>query len=156
MKRQLPLPAVLALIVTGSCSRSSDLAQNGGDLRQVVALAPDQLPWQKIDRGTLMAVLRGDPSKAGYYFVRYKLPPRWEAPPHLHTNPLVVTIQSGTMYIAYGDDLTRRTAKAFGPGSFIAFPAGTKMLEFTQEEEAIIDLQGPGPLLTRSLSPKGT
>lgn len=36
----------------------------------------------------------------------------------------IVTVHSGAMLFAYVDDLSRQAAKAFGPGSFVALPAG--------------------------------
>lgn len=150
MKRVFRLAALVSMLPTGGCSRGSDHAQTAQarPSADVVALAPDQLPWQKIDRGSLMAKLYGDPAKEGYYLVRYQLPPHWEAPPHLHGSPMIMTIHSGTVYVAYGADATRSAAKPFGPGSFLSFPTDTRMLEFTGDEGAVVDIQGPGPLIT--------
>lgn len=121
----------------------------------VVALAPDQLDWQETGEGYLMAVLYGDPAGEGHYAIRFKLPPHWEGRPHTHGGTEIVTLYSGTLYFAYGDDLSRQAAKRFGPGSFIALPAGTKMRPFTGEEEVVVDVQGQGPFTIHYLDEKG-
>lgn len=118
---------------------------------EVIALAPDHLNWQKSDEGYLMALLYGDPSSEGHYAIRFKLPPNWAGRPHTHGGAEILTVYSGTMYLAYGEDLSRQAAKKFGPGSFVALPAGTKMRPFTGREDVIVDLQGQGPFTTQYL-----
>ena len=121
----------------------------------VVALAPDQLEWQETEEGFLMAILYGDPSSEGHYAIRFKLPPHWEGRPHTHGGAEIVTVYSGTMYFAYGEELSRDAAKSFQPGSFIALPAGTKMQAFAGDEELVVDVQGQGPFTTHYLDDKG-
>ena len=171
MRRYSPLSAVVALVVISGCSPASDDVQvatadvdaaqaqpsatdavSMTDSTDVVALASDQVEWQDNGRGTLMAILYGDPSSEGHYVVRFKLPPHWEAPRHIHRSAQTLTIHSGTMYFALGEDLSRQAVKAFGPGSFIAFPAGTGMYEFTGDEEVVLEIQGRGPSTTQPLN----
>lgn len=123
----------------------------GEPSRTIIERLPGDLEWQKTEEGYLMTVLYGDPSKEGHYAIRFKLPPNWAGRPHTHGEAEIVTVYSGTMYFAYGKDLSREAAKAFGPGSFVALPAGTKMRPFTGREEVIVDVQGQGPFTIQYL-----
>lgn len=121
----------------------------------VVAFQPDELEWRERDDGSFLAVLYGDPAAEGHYVIRFRLPPDWQGRPHTHGGDEIVTIHSGTMLFAYGEDLSREAARAFGPGSFVALPAGTAMRPFTGGEEAIVDVQGQGPFTTQYLEEGG-
>lgn len=118
---------------------------------EVVAIEPGQVEWQENEEGFDMAVLYGDPSTEGHYVIRFKLPPDWAGRPHTHGGAEIVSVHSGTMYFAYGEDLSREAAKPMGPGSFIVLPAGTKMRPFTGGEETIVEVQGQGPFTTEYL-----
>ncbi len=111
----------------------------------VVAVADEQVDWQETEDGVLMAVLYGDPSSEGHYVIRFKVPPNFEGRPHTHGGTEFVSVQSGTLFLAYGeDDLSHEAAKSFGPGSFIVLTVGTKMRGFTGEDEVVLDVQGQG------------
>jgi quercetin dioxygenase-like cupin family protein len=111
----------------------------------VVAVAAEQVDWQEAEEGVLMAVLYGDLSSEGHYVIRFKVPPNFEGRPHTHGGTEFVSVQSGTLFLAHGEDLSREAAKSFGPGSFIVLPVGTKMRCFTGEDEVLLDVQGQGP-----------
>ncbi len=85
------------------------------------------------------------------HWIRFRLPANWEGRPHTHGGAEIVTVYSGTMYFAYGEDLSRHAAKSFAAGSFIALPAGTKMRAFAGEDEVIVDVQGQGPFTIQYL-----
>ncbi len=121
----------------------------------VIALHPEQLEWQQTEEGYAMTVLYGDPSGEGHYAIRFMLPPKWEGRPHTHGGAEIVTVHSGTLQLAYGEDLSREAAKAFGPGSFIVLPAGTRMRGFTGDEDVIVDVQGQGPFTIQYLDEEG-
>ncbi len=111
----------------------------------VVAIAAEQVDWQETEDGRLWAVLYGDLASEGHYVMRIKLPPNLEGRPHTHGGIELVSVYSGTLLLAYGEDLSHEAAKSFGPGSFIVLPVGTKMRGFTGEDEVVLDVQGQGP-----------
>lgn len=117
----------------------------------VTVTEADQLEWQETPDGASMVALYGDPSQEGPYVLRFKLPANWAGRPHTHGGAELVTIHSGTMYFAYGDDLSREAAKPFGPGDFIALPGGTKMRPYTGDDPVVVDVQGQGPFTTQYL-----
>ena len=92
--------------------------------------------------GWEMAVLYGDMTSSDYSVVRLRMQPNWDAPAHTHvrTELEVVRVQSGTMYLAFGEDLSREASVAYGPGSFIVHPAGTTSRMFTGDEEVVVEV----------------
>lgn len=119
----------------------------------VKTVTPDALRWQPVEGApeARFAVLYGNPAEAGHFVVRYKLPPSWAGRVHTHGGTELITVHSGTCYLAYGDVLTRDAAKKLPPGSLVAMPAGTKMRAFTGEDGCVADVQGQGPLTTQYL-----
>ena len=109
---------------------------------EVIALRPDMLEWQQASIGWEVAALFGDISSNDTSIVRIRMPPDWEAPPHTHgrTELEVVSIHSGTLYVSFGEYTSREDTQIFGPGAFIAYPAGTTIKFFTGEEEVVVDI----------------
>ncbi len=140
------LAVLLLLSVSPDFTRAQAQLPDG-----VVALTVDELDWQDSPVGWQMAVLYGDIRSNDYSVVRLKMRPNWDAPPHTHerTELEVVRVRSGTMYLAFGVDLSRATAKAYGPGSFIVYPAGTTSRMFTGDAEVIVEVT-PRPVCERN------
>ncbi len=140
------IAVVFTLVILLFLTLSPQVAQAQEQPSAVVAVAAEQVDWQEAEEGVLMAVLYGDLSSEGHYVIRFKVPPNFEGRPHTHGGTEFVSVQSGTLFLAYGeDDLSREAAKSFGPGSFIVLPVGTKMRGFTGEDEVVLDVQGQGP-----------
>jgi quercetin dioxygenase-like cupin family protein len=73
---------------------------------QVVALMPDQVTWGPapgLPADWRIAVLMGDPAKAGPYVQRVKLPPNAMIPPHTHPDDENITVLSGAFGIGEGE-----------------------------------------------------
>ena len=108
----------------------------------ILALTADELDWRDSPVGWQRAVLSGDIRSNDYAVLRLKMRPNWDGPPHTHerTELEVVRVRSGTMYLAFGEDLSRGAARAYGQGSFIVYPAGTASRMFTGDEEVIVEV----------------
>jgi len=119
----------------------------------VTTVTPDALEWWNVEREpeVRLAVLYGNPDEAGHFVIRAKLLPSWAGRPRTHGTTLLVTVHSGTLYLAHGDVLTREAAIKHSPGTFVAIPAGTKVRAFTDEDGCVVDVQGEGPLTTQYL-----
>ena len=126
----------LLLVLAGAPQARSQVPEG------VVALTTEQFEWQDSPVGWEMAVLFGDMRSNDYSVVRLRLPPNWDAPSHMHqrTELEVVRVIEGTMLLAFGEDSTRGTAAAYGPGSFIVYPAGTTSRMFTGDEVMIVEV----------------
>ena len=60
-----------------------------------------------IPLGAKMAVLEGDPTKEGPFVVRFQFPEGYHIPPHTHPKTERVTVISGTLFLAMGENLDR-------------------------------------------------
>ena len=109
---------------------------------EVITLQPEKLEWRQASIGWEVAALLGDMSSNDTSIVRLRMPPNWDAPPHTHerTELEVLSIHSGTLYISFGANTDREDAQIYGPGAFIAYPAGTTIKFFTGKEEVVIDV----------------
>src|SRR5437660_5494096 len=88
---------------------------NAGDIQWVDA--PPSLP-----PGAKMAVLDGDPGKAGLFILRLKIPDGYKVAAHWHPNAENVTVLSGTFYLGTGDKLDESKGTAMSAGAFARMP----------------------------------
>jgi quercetin dioxygenase-like cupin family protein len=121
----------------GKAAASAHVMVSPGDLQW--ADAPPSLP-----AGAKLAVIEGDPSKAGLFTMRLKAPANYRIPAHWHPADEHVTVISGTFYMGMGDKLDVAEGKGLGAGSFAVMPAKTQHFAYTNEE-AVIQLHGVGP-----------
>jgi quercetin dioxygenase-like cupin family protein len=108
-------------------------------------IKPDEIVWQEnpIFKGTQVALLLGDPTKAELIVLRTKFPPHYKIPAHTHPYTEVVTVLSGTYWNAMGDDMEHGIA--LKPGSAFILPAGHVHRTWTEDEETIVQLTCIGP-----------
>src|SRR6266545_3729170 len=68
---------------------------------------PSDIQWKDappvLPAGAKIAVLDGDPAKAGYFAMRLKMPDGYKIMPHWHPNVERLTIISGTAHVGMGD-----------------------------------------------------
>ena len=86
----------------------------------LIAASPSQaksLKWMDasgagLPKGSQMAVLSGDPGKAGDFKVQIKMPAGYAVPPHHHPTDEVVRVRSGALNYGMGDKLDKSNAGA--------------------------------------------
>jgi quercetin dioxygenase-like cupin family protein len=104
--------------------------------------APAPAPYPS---GAQIAVLSGDPSKAGsQYTVRLKLPDGARIGAHTHGDTEDVTVVSGTLMVAVGTKFDASHMMALGPGSFVSIPAGTPHFAMAKGK-TVVQVNGVGP-----------
>lgn len=96
-------------------------------------------------KGTMVAVMSGDPSKAGQYVMRIKVPPNATLGAHYHGDAENVTVISGTFYVGLGDKLDKSKVTALKAGSFAHLNAGVKHYALTKADGAVLEVTGNGP-----------
>ncbi len=101
--------------------------------------APPTLP-----KGAQFAVLSGDPSKAGPYVIRLKLPANYQIPAHHHPTAENVTVLSGSFHAGMGDKMDHNKGQAFEPGGFAALPANMNHYAWAASD-TVIQVHGEGP-----------
>jgi quercetin dioxygenase-like cupin family protein len=80
--------------------------------------APPMLP-----AGAQIAVLAGDPTKAGPYTVRLKFPAKYDIPAHSHPTDENVVVVSGALFTGTGTKLDKKAGPRLGVGGFALMPA---------------------------------
>ena len=116
--------------------------------RQAHVVTPEQLNWGPapaiLPAGARLAVLDGDPSKAGLYTMRLEMPAGYRIPPHFHQVDEHVTVISGAFQVGMGDTFDEGKLTTLPPGTFGVIPPG--MRHFARADKAtVIQLHGVGP-----------
>jgi quercetin dioxygenase-like cupin family protein len=94
--------------------------------------------------GAKSAVIEGNPTKAGLFTMRVKIPANYRIPAHWHPADEHVTVISGTFHMGMGDKLDTSAGHALPAGSFAVMPATSRHFAYTNEE-TVIQLHGMGP-----------
>ena len=150
---------VLSVLVLGVC-----LFSGSGAFAQDKAAAPATKPGRAQARarglqradikwgdappvlapGAKMAVLQGDPSKAGVYTVRLKAGDGYKIAPHWHPTTENVTVISGTFNVGTGDKADAANTTALTAGAFASMPA--KMHHYAWfKGDTEVQVHGVGP-----------
>lgn len=107
----------------------------------------DALKWTApaaYGAGAQFAVVKGDPTKEGFYVVRLKVPAGFKIPAHTHPNDENVTVLSGTFHIGTGDKLDDRKGVAIKAGGYSYVAKGMTHYAWFSED-TVIQLHGMGP-----------
>lgn len=110
-------------------------------------VTPETAKWQPVPqfKGWQMAIITGDPSKAGAYYAYFlKAPAGGKAPAHSHGMTENVVVISGTVLFGLGDTLDASKAKAFGPGTVASIPAGVHHFAIAKTD-MVLEISGIGP-----------
>lgn len=88
---------------------------------------PSAVHWQAgygPVKGAQVAVLWGNPAKAGEYALRIKMPNGLVFAPHFHSESENVTVLQGTLMVGLGDKVVKSKMVALPTGSFVSVPPG--------------------------------
>ena len=140
----LLVAAILPLRALAAQESQSPSAQP----RQVRVITPEHLSWGPapaiLPAGARLAVLEGDPSKAGPFTMRVAMPAGYRIPPHFHQADEHVTVISGAFQVGMGDTFDEGKLATLPPGTFGVIPPG--MRHFARADKAtVIQLHGEGP-----------
>ncbi len=108
---------------------------------------PDTAKWQPVPqfKGWEMAVIVGDPSKAGAYYAYFlKAPAGGKAMPHSHGMTENVVVISGSGMFGVGDSINTAKMMSVGPGTVISVPAGVHHYAMTKNG-MVLEISGIGP-----------
>jgi quercetin dioxygenase-like cupin family protein len=95
--------------------------------------------------GAMLAVLVGDPSKAGsMYTVRLKVPANVKIAPHTHSDTENVTVVSGTLLVGLGTAFDAAHMMPLPAGSFVSIPANTPHFAMAKDD-VVLQVSGMGP-----------
>jgi quercetin dioxygenase-like cupin family protein len=135
------LSGLVSLAVLAFVPISADAAE-GAKIVQADAFA--WAPAQGLPPGAQVAVLYGDPAKAGPFAVRFKFPAGYEVATHSHPTDEFLTVISGKARLAFGEDADAASAEAFPVGAFMSLPAGA-WHHLWADADTVIELHSTGP-----------
>ncbi|MGQ0813061.1 MAG: cupin domain-containing protein [Gemmatimonadota bacterium] len=127
-----------------------------GEAHAIVAL-PDAIKWGPapaiLPAGAKLAVVQGDPGKAGEFTMRLWMPAGYRIPPHFHPVTEHVTVLKGTFNVGMGERFDMSGGTVLPTGTFGALPPGMRHFAWTSEE-TVIQLHGTGPWSLTYVDPK--
>jgi uncharacterized RmlC-like cupin family protein len=114
----------------------------------MVVAHPGTLKWGEappaLPKGAQLAVITGDPGKAGPYVIRVKIPAGYQIPAHWHSTAENLTVVSGAVNVGMGAKLDKSTSTRLEVGSFTYLPP--KMNHFLwASEPAVFQIHAEGP-----------
>ena len=133
----------VGILVLGASSASAQV--NPNDLKW--GPAPAVFP-----KGAQMAVLSGDPAKAGLFTIRLKMPANYKIAAHHHPTDELVTVISGRLSLGMGDKLDAAKGASLAPGGFALAPAGMNHYAWSTEG-AIVQVSAEGPFALVYVNP---
>jgi len=152
MPRLTAALAVLALTLAASGDHADK-----GDMKKDVLVTPADIKWQdgppSLPKGAKMALLEGDPARAGAFVLRVKMPDGYRIPAHTHPKDERVTVISGTLYLGMGGKFDEKAGKALTAGSYGRMPAGMKHFGWVKGE-TVVQVNGEGPWSIQYVNPE--
>lgn len=121
-----------------------------------IAITGAEVKWGQpppsLARGAQLAVVSGDPGKAGPFVIRLKLPAGYKIAPHWHPTDEHVTVLSGTMAFGMGEKYDKTAMKDMPAGSYAMMPA--EMRHFAMAKTAAtLQVHGTGPFVLNYVNP---
>ena len=113
------------------------------------SILPEEIDWKPFPAFPLsarLAVLVGEPTQAGPYVIRVKVPSGVKLMPHRHPEDRIYRVMSGAFYIGLGDQFDGDKVKAYPPGSVIVLPDDTWHFHWAKSGEYVTQVTAIGPL----------
>jgi hypothetical protein len=122
-----------------------------------VITSPDEVTWgtapPELQPGAQLAVISGDPSKAGtIYLLRVKMPDGYKFAPHWHPKNVNVTVISGSMGIGMGDKFDEKRGELVKTGGFVLEPRQMHHYAWAHRP-TVIEVYGEGPFAINYVNP---
>jgi len=138
---------LVAIGLTLVSAAAESQSKPGAEQHAVIAL-PGKIAWAPappiLPRGADLAVVEGDPSVAGAFTMRLRMPDGYRIPAHFHPVVEHVTVIQGTFRVGMGDKFDTTTLGDLPVGTFAALAPGVR--HFAQAKgETVIQLHGIGP-----------
>lgn len=113
------------------------------------SILPEDIDWKPFPAfppSARMAVLVGEPTQAGPYLIRVKVPSGVKLMPHKHPEDRIYTVISGVFYIGLGDRFDAEDLRAYPPGSVVVLPGNTWHFHWAKSCEYVTQVTAIGPL----------
>ena len=121
-----------------------------------IMIAPGDLKWSdappSLPAGAKIAVLQGDPGKAGPFTIRLQTPAGYKIPAHTHPTAESVTVISGTFNLGAGPKLDEAASHEMATGAFAVMPAGMQHFAWSKGE-CVVQVQAMCPFEIKYVNP---
>jgi hypothetical protein len=120
------------------------------------AKAPAELKWgpapPALPAGAQLAVVKGDPMKAGPFTIHLKMPANYSVPPHWHPSDEKVTLVSGKLAYGMSDRMERLSATPLAVGGTVTMKAKEHHWVMTADG-AEVEVSATGPFVINYVDP---
>jgi quercetin dioxygenase-like cupin family protein len=113
------------------------------------SILPEDVDWKPFPAfppAARLAVLVGEPTQAGPYLIRVKVPSGVKLMPHKHPEDRIYTVISGVFYVGLGNRFEAEDLKAYPPGSVVVLPGNTWHFHWAKSGEYVTQVTAIGPL----------
>jgi quercetin dioxygenase-like cupin family protein len=113
------------------------------------SILPEDVDWNPFPAfppAARLAVLVGEPTQAGPYLIRVKVPSGVKLMPHKHPEDRIYTVISGVFYVGLGNRFDAEDLKAYPPGSVVVLPGNTWHFHWAKSGEYVTQVTAIGPL----------
>ena len=122
-----------------------------------IMIAPDEVKWgpapPALPAGAQVAVLEGDPGKAGATFtIRAKFPDGYKVAPHWHPTDERVTVLQGALGVGLGDTFNASAGRELGVGGYAEMPRAVRHFAWAVGE-TVIQISAIGPFEVNYVNP---
>jgi hypothetical protein len=150
MHRIAALVTPVVLLMTPAFASAADASSgavmmNTNDVKW--GPAPPVLP-----KSMKIAVLYGDPGKAGPFVMRLMAPAGGMIAPHWHSQAENLTVISGALYLGEGDKMDKKAAHALKAGGYHYLPGKAHHYAFTKTA-TVVQVHGDGPFDITYINP---
>ena len=150
MRMTRPIITLTRIVLAcAAIAASMALAQ---DVLVPVALTPDDLEWDT-ERSNHRANIAGSNESEGMYVYRTRFPEGFRNQPHYHPDDRVVTVISGTLHVAHGEEIDEAAMRAIPAGGLWTEPAGVAHYVWAKDGPVVIQVIGEGPSGTTPVDP---
>ena len=146
-----------AVSQTQSPATAPALRSHQPDQAQFRAIQAEDIEWKPFPAfppEVRLAILVGNPEKAGPYVIRVRLPAGTRMMPHRHPEDRIYTVISGVFYIGLGEVFDEKKLVAYGPGSVIVLPGGQAHFHWAKSGEYVTQISAMGPLGLEYVNPR--
>jgi quercetin dioxygenase-like cupin family protein len=139
MIKKILLAAAIALTATASTADP--------DLATMQIYRDADIAWKDNPgmAGIKVAVVQGDPSKAGLYVIRVRFAPNTMSPPHFHPEARYIAVLKGTWWVGAGPKWDRENTSPVPAGSFVVHHPEKIHYDGAKDEEVTLQIVGIGP-----------
>lgn len=123
--------------------------------RRILVL-PGQVRWSPakvLPRGAEVAVLEGDPDKAGFFTMRLRMPDGYRVPAHSHSQRERIVVLKGMLNLGMGGKFDPAKTDALTPGTYSSMPPGMNHFAWVKGE-TILQLSSIGPWTVAYVNPQ--